>query len=89
MVGRSVYACRHSSSSPRAAFWWVLNALEACRHGDYRHPNKVPETNELPVGQVADERVDSEAIFDFLDQLPSRPLRLSNESSENNVSLLK
>jgi hypothetical protein len=76
MVGGSINARCYGGSSPRAAFRWVLNALQACGHDYYRHTNKVSETDTLPVGHVADERVDGEAISDFPDQLAPCSLRL-------------
>lgn len=76
MVRGSIYACRHGGSSPCATFRWVLNGLQARWHHDYRHTNKVSETDALPVGHVADERVNSEAISDFVDQLAPCSLRL-------------
>nr|ACR35236.1 unknown [Zea mays] len=76
VVRRSVDACRHCCSSLRTAFRRVLDALQACRHHDHRHPNKVPETDTLPVSHVANKRINSEAIFDFSDQLAPCSLRL-------------
>lgn len=83
VVRRSVYACRHCGSPLRTAFRRVLNALQACRHHDNRHTNKVPETDALPVGHVANKGINREAIFDFSDQLSPCSLCLFITSSEN------
>ena len=69
MVRGSIYARCHSGSSLCATFRWVRYALQARRHHDYRHTNKVSETDALPVSHVADEGINGEAISDFLDQL--------------------
>ena len=69
MVRWSIYARCHSGSSLCATFRWVLDALQARWHHDHRHTNKVSETDALPVGHVADEGVNGEAISDFLNQL--------------------
>ena len=93
ILRRRIYARRDCSSSSRAAFWWVFNALEARRNHHDRHPDKVTQTNELLVGRIAYECVNCETLLDLPDQPTSsslclpigKPIKISPDPAQPHI----
>lgn len=73
---RSIYAGSNGLPPPRAARRGIRHISKPCWNYNDRHTHQISQTNLLPVTCISNECINSEALFDFPNQLSPSSLCL-------------